>query len=146
MQKPIIIFDFNRTLFDPKNDSLFQGALEMLKYFHKQSFQLVLLGKGDAKRREKISNLNIEQYFSEIYIVKEKSLSQLEKIKTANKGRIIYSVGDRIKKEIKLGNILGITTIWFKNGKFSNDIPEFKEETPSYTISSLSELKKIINI
>lgn len=143
MKKNIIIFDFNRTLFNPDEESLFDGALEILDYLSNKSFTLILLGKGDQKRRNKIKALHIEQYFSEIHIVEEKSLSQLEKIANQS-GSVVYSIGDRIKKEIKLGNQFGFITIWFKNGKFSEEVPESKEEEPNHTISTLLELKNII--
>ena len=144
MKNITIIFDFNRTLFDPEKNNLFDGALEVLKYFHTQSFELILLGKGDSKRKENVKRLDIEKYFSEIHIVEEKSLSQLEKIKENRKENSIYSIGDRIKKEIKLGNQIGFTTIWFKNGKFSEEFPNTQEEEPSCTINSLLELKTLL--
>lgn len=145
MKKGVIIFDFNRTLFDPEKSCLFDGVIDVLSHFCNQGFNLILLGKGDDARRAKVKSLNIEQYFSEIHIVEEKSSEQLENIVIKGKNPSIYSVGDRVKKEIKLGNEYGFITIWFRNGKFSKEIPQTKKEEPTYTISSLLELKCIIH-
>ncbi len=143
MQK-VIIFDFNRTLYDPTKKELSYNALHILKHISKE-FYLILLGKGDIKRRQIIKELNIEKYFKSIYIVKEKNIEQLIDIKNQfPKKTIFYTIGDRIKKEIFLWNQVWFKTIWYKNWDFSIEWPEIKSKEPWRTIKNLEEIISII--
>ena len=54
-----------------------------------------------------------------------------------------FVIGDRVRYEIKIGNILGFQTIWLKLGKFSVEKPQSNEEKPDFTILSLKEILKI---
>lgn len=137
----VIIFDFNRTLYDPDSCTLIDGALELLGKLS-EKFHLILLAKGDEKRMKIIKGLKLEQFFQEIILVSEKNIQQLITIQEKfPKDTIFYSIGDRVKKEIKLGNSLGCKTVWFKNGKFASEMPETADEKPWQIINSLSELK-----
>ncbi len=54
-------------------------------------------------------------------------------------------IGDRIKNEIKIANKVGIKTIWYKNGKFKDELPNADYEYPDYIITEIEELPKILN-
>ena len=141
-----VIFDFNRTLYDPDKGELENYATQMLDYVKSKGYQLILYGKGDEKRQNLISEVGIEKYFKEILLLDEKSLETFQKLVKRNNISVpqSYSIGDRIKNEIIISNQAGFKTIWFKKGKFATETPENKEEEPTYTITSLKEIKKII--
>jgi ribonucleotide monophosphatase NagD (HAD superfamily) len=141
--KKIIIFDFNRTIYDPDSGSLFPEAVPVLEYLQSKNIGLYIYGKGDGKRAGLIESLNIKEYFIEVILKEEKSVDDLKKIIENNSGAEFYIVGDRVKKEIKLGNSLGMNTIWFKNGKFAEERAENADEEPQKTIFRLEELKEI---
>lgn len=139
-----IIIDFNRTLYNPDNDTLEEYATNLLEYLSKRAI-LILLGKGTESRQDLIEKLNINQYFQKIIIVEEKNIGQLESIKSQYPHiSKIYSIGDRIKKEITLGNKMGFKTIWFKKGKFSSEVPQHEYEKPWRTVISLKEIELYI--
>ena len=139
--KKIIIIDFNRTLYNPENNKMIDYALDLLKNLSTE-YDLILLGKGDDNRKKLIKNLNIEKYFQKIMIFPEKNLEQLKSIQAQYPSNtFFYSIGDRIKKEIYLGNKMDFKTIWFKNGKFSSETPINKEEQPWKTVNSLREIE-----
>lgn len=48
----VIIFDFNRTLFDPEQSALAPGALALLDVAKNKGYTLVLLAKAAPSRRE----------------------------------------------------------------------------------------------
>ncbi len=56
----------------------------------------------------------------------------------------ILVVGDRIKREITIGNRLGMKTAWFKNGKFKDELPESKDEEPTYTLTKLEDVIQLL--
>lgn len=140
----IIILDFNRTLYNPDNDKLEDYAISLLEYLSTRAI-LILIGKGTESRQDLIETLNIKQYFQKIIIVEEKNIEQLKAIKNQYTHiPIFYSIGDRVKKEIKLGNKMGFKTIWFKTGKFSSEVPQDEDERPWQTVTSLEEIKLYI--
>lgn len=52
-------------------------------------------------------------------------------------------VGDRIDNDICPANRLGMTTVWIKQGFSAYHSPRNSDETPDYTIESLSELLEL---
>jgi FMN phosphatase YigB (HAD superfamily) len=142
-----IIFDFNRTLYNPETGSLTDGARNMLIELVEAEHHVCLYAKKTADdRREKLKELDIEHYFSAVRFVEEKNLSDLkgfaEFLKLEPKD--IYIVGDRVRSEIFLGNLLGANTIWYRQGKFASELPTRVEERPQYTITDFDELGYII--
>lgn len=143
--KGLIILDFNRTLYDPDSQKLFDGVTDFLKSYCGK-YVLALIGKGDEKRASLISDLGIEHYFSYIKLKEEKEeadfIECMNSLKSSNE--LAWSIGDRIKKEIFLSNKARIKTIWFKNGKFASEVPDKKEEEPNFIITSFKEINNII--
>ncbi|QQR84039.1 hypothetical protein IPJ72_02485 [Candidatus Peregrinibacteria bacterium] len=141
----VVIIDFNRTLYNPDNNKLEESAISVLEYLSTRAI-LILLGKGTESRQDLIDTLNIKKYFQKIIIIEEKNIEQLEAIKNQYAHiSIFFSIGDRIKKEITLGNEMGFKTIWFKKGKFSLEAPQHEHEIPWKTVTSLKEIELYIN-
>lgn len=139
----MIIFDFNRTIFDPENEALYSGAYKILDTLSKK-FILILLGKDGESRNEAVAELGIDIFFNEIIFVPEKNIKQLIALKNRFPNcKDYFVIGDRIKKEITLGNEAGFKTIWLKNGKFSNETASKEIERPWKTIQDIKELKDI---
>lgn len=141
-----VIFDFNRTLYDPDKGALENGVIEVLEYLNSLGYQLILYGKGDEKRKNLISETGIGNYFREVLLLDEKTLDTFQELVRRNSISVndSFSVGDRIKKEIVISNKAGFKTIWFKKGKFASETPESREEEPFAIIIELIQLKKII--
>ena len=55
-------------------------------------------------------------------------------------------VGDRLDTDIRPANKLGIKTIRTTSSLFKSQEPIDKFELPSYTISNLTEIPKILNM
>lgn len=141
-----VIFDYNRTLFDPEKGELYPEAVEVLEKI-KGRFKLALVAKGDAGRIKQIEKLGLAKYFESIVVNNEKNLSDYNKTmeKLGIEPEEAYVIGDRVSEEIKMGNTLGAVTVWFRNGKFKGELPKSKDELPSYLIENLKHLLEILN-
>lgn len=138
----IVIFDWKRTLYDPDNKVLMKGALEVLSLLKKKNIPLVLVGKGNHEMHDEVEKLGVRKYFLRVDFregPKQPGFFTDYIDKKSPQETII--VGDRIQSELEIGNTLGATTIWVKQGKFSKEKPQTKKQTPSYIVHSLYELK-----
>ncbi|MEK6901765.1 MAG: HAD hydrolase-like protein [Nanoarchaeota archaeon] len=138
-----VIFDFNRTLFDPDKKALVEGALLLLQALQQQEYKLCLISRKTVEeRQEDISRLGLDKFFMHIIVAEEKTQEHFSDCLNAMKlqGREVAVVGDRVRSEIYFGNVLGMRTIWFKVGKFAVEEPQKKEEEPNYVITDLGEV------
>ena len=136
-----IIFDYNRTIFDPEKNELYSGVFEMLKRLAGKH-ELFLISRNEPSRKDKFEKLGIKNYFKKIRFVDEKNAETFKELISDSKNVLV--VGDSIRDEIKTGNNLGLITVRLKNGKFSNEISVSLEEKPTFNISEITELEKII--
>lgn len=142
----VAIFDFKRTLYDPEKDKLLVGAKKILQFLKNKNISLFLIGKGDSSLKRKVEKLGIADYFEEMIFRKNKTPVLFKKIlkKTGCQGDNCLAIGDRVKVEIKIGNLLKMQTVWLKTGKFATEAPVFKNETPCFIISKLSGIYKLV--
>ena len=136
-----IIFDYNRTIFDPDTDNLYLGVLELLKKLSSK-YELFLISRNEPTRKKRLEELNIKNYFQKILFVNEKSKQVFEEI--AGNTKKVIVVGDSISDEIKIGNQLGLTTIRLKRGKFATETPKDVYEIAQFEIANINELENII--
>ncbi|MDA2922172.1 HAD hydrolase-like protein [Patescibacteria group bacterium AH-259-L07] len=145
--KRIIIFDFNRTLYDPDTNMLVPDAKFVLCTLLERKFALYLISHAARSRKKLISTIGIRPYFTNIVITREKSKKNFKKIvqqKMINREQS-FIIGDRIRKEIVVGNNLGLQTIWVRIGKFADEYPREENEQPTYTVGTLKGILKIIH-
>lgn len=138
-----IIFDFNRTLYNPETDKLINGCLIVLKFFS-QNKKLALITTETGDRQNKIGQLGIDKFFKIILPTREKTKKDFLKCCQflGVKPKDVMVVGDRVRGEIAIGNKLGMFTVQFKNGKFAKELPENGFEIPKLIIKDLRELLK----
>ena len=136
-----IIFDYNRTIFDPDTDNVYPGVLELLQRLSARH-ELVLVSRNEPARKKRIEELTITNYFQKIVFVNEKS-KQLFKEIAGNEKKVMV-VGDSISDEITIGNQLGLITVRLKKGKFAVEIPKDNNELARYEITDINELENII--
>ncbi|MCK5039474.1 MAG: HAD hydrolase-like protein [Candidatus Aenigmarchaeota archaeon] len=143
-----IIFDFNRTLYNPETNNLTPGVIDLLASLKNSGYRLCLISKATTEnRREEISDLGLDPYFVYIQVNEgNKNASHFRNcmdILECNPEDILV-IGDRIKGEIYLANQLGMKTIWYKSGKFSTELPSNEKEKPNHTITILSDVLKYL--
>lgn len=138
-----IIFDFMRTLYDPESGELIPGAYKLLEYCSRKN-DCYLVSHKEGQRQNLFEKLDIEKFFIEIKLVERKDIPGFRDLVKAKKYHVVYIVGDRIDGEIRIGNKLKFTTIWFRFGKFMNEIPRNVGEEPDYVVTNLIEIKEIL--
>jgi FMN phosphatase YigB (HAD superfamily) len=136
-----ILFDYNRTLFNPDAVALYPGVVDMLKNLSAKA-TLFLVSLGKPGRSDVFEQLGIASFFKKVAFVEEKTEEAFRDI--LGEPDTTFVVGDRLKGEIRIGNVLGYTTVWVKQGKFSEEIPSAQEK-PAFTINDIRELEKIIS-
>lgn len=136
-----IIFDYNRTLFNPELNELYPGARELLRRLHARH-ELFLVSRFEQERITQLETLDIRQYFQDVAFVPDKT----EEIFIGLVGTAldVMVIGDSITDEIRIGNILGYITIRIQQGKFSGQVPVSKEQTAKHIITSLEEIEPLL--
>lgn len=143
----LVIFDWKRTLYDPDQQSLIRGATELLEYLKAHDVHMVLIGKGAQEMNDEVNKLGVREYFKKVIFAegaKDPNVFAQEITKDDPKKTIF--IGDRVRSELEIGNKLGATTIWVKQGKFVTELPENKGQEPDYTVSSLLECLSLLKI
>lgn len=139
-----IIFDWKRTLYNPEEKSLISGSLELLDFIRQKNIPIVLIGKGGEDMYQEVDRLKINGYFSKILFKEgEKEVETFRQYVNQEQPQYTLLIGDRVRSELEVGNILGATTIWVKQGQFADEKPENKNQKPDFIVNSLI---KIINI
>ena len=136
-----IIFDWKRTLYDPESKKLIDGTLNILKFLTIKWSKVILIGKGGDEMYQEVKRLKAEEYFSKIIFQEgKKDMKVFSEFVSIKNPKLTMIIGDRVQSEIEIGNKLNTTTIWIKNGKFSEELPLNKIQEPTFTFSSLTDL------
>lgn len=103
--------------------------------------KVILIGKGGDEMYQEVKRLKAEEYFSKIIFQEgKKDMKVFSEFVSIKNPKLTMIIGDRVKSEIEIGNKLNATTIWIKNGKFSEELPLNKIQEPTFTFSSLTDL------
>lgn len=140
-----IIFDWKRTLYDPDEKNLIPGAIELLNFLKHKNIPLVLIGKGTQEMHDEVKRLGIKKYFTYILFREGvKDPNMYIPFIDNNFPKDTIFIGDRVRSELAVGNSLGATTIWVKQGKFAGEEPESENQKPTFTVLSLPAIKAIL--
>jgi len=141
-----VIFDFNRTIYDPDTGAMLSGAREVLDALRTRSVPLYLVSKADESRPQLLEEMGVKDFFTESFFVERKDPTLFfEILKRAGvHPKQMYVVGDHLHKEIRCGNQCGMRTIWLKRGKFSDLEPAMEADHPWQTVSDMSEVLGLI--
>lgn len=146
VSKEAVIFDYNRTLVqgDEFPPQFYPEAPAVLESLRTKGIKMAIVSVSEdpTSRMQEFKKLGLPRYISVFKIVGKGDRKDLQPVldELQVDPEHCVVVGDRIKKEIFEGNKVGATTIWLRQGKFSDEIPEIPEEEPTYTIYSLEEL------
>ena len=143
----IAIFDWKRTLYDPESQDLIEGSLEALQHLGSRGIKLFLVGKdpsGDMPNE--IDRLDVASYFSAInFVSTAKTDDDIGRFVDPTHPDHSLVIGDRVRSEIEVGNRLGATTVWIKNGRFTSELPQTNTQIPSHTLAAITELPPLFD-
>lgn len=142
-----IIFDWIGTLYERDKGAFEWSArvLEALRGDYKLG--LVSLAREDIeRRRDEIDASGISHYFDSIIVDSNKNPAQYLKCMGEMKtlpSRIAI-VDDRMKRGIKIGNLLGCRTYWIQQGEYAHELPDDETGEPTQRINSIEDLLRIL--
>lgn len=140
-----IIFDWKRTLYNPDEMALISGAKELLDLVKEKNIPMILIGKGGEDMESELERLKMKNYFSEVFFQEgDKDIELFKKYVDVNNPKSTIIIGDRVRSELQIGNILGATTIWVKQGKFADEEPESEDQKPDFVVGELGEVKETL--
>ena len=140
-----IIFDWKRTLYNPDEMTLISGAKEFLDLVKEKNIPMILIGKGGENMESELERLEMKTYFSEVFFQEgDKDIELFKKYVDVNNPKSTIIIGDRVRSELQIGNILGATTIWVRQGKFADEEPENESQTPDFVVGGLGEVKEVL--
>jgi len=136
-----IIFDFNRTLYDKDNNQFFPEAKPLLREL-KGVYKLSLVCKAVDTVDVIYKDYEFISFFEKIIIKPEKTEKEFQECLAAMKLSAAEAiiVGDKIKGEVSIGNKMGIITVWFRQGKYAQELPSSPREKPTFIITALPQL------
>lgn len=145
MAKRGIIFDFNRTLYDPTVSALYSGVISMLEDLYTTT-PLILFSKKGWDRTTLLKELGIVDYFAGTYFVDTKTTDKLQDILKAHslEAKDTVIVGDMLTEEICAGHDLGMTTVWFQQSALGLVGESDRPYAPDHTISSIHEMRELL--
>ncbi|MBI2674856.1 MAG: uridine diphosphate-N-acetylglucosamine-binding protein YvcK [Candidatus Aenigmarchaeota archaeon] len=160
----LVIFDLDDTLFsrslqikghleadiekEIEDIRLFPGAKDVLDA---KGFRKALVTSGERERQEKkINVLGIRDKFDWILICEKDEDKKACFERIADKYGIernnVFVAGNRIDSEIRHANMLGMQSILFVHGLYSDLEPKDIMEIPKYKIKKLSDILKIVRV
>lgn len=142
----LIIFDFNRTIYDPDTRALVPHARRVLWVLGRRGHRVFLLSRKEPGRQSAFRALGLDRYFFGSAFVDVKTKETLSRIMRKNKTppNETVVVGDYVKEDIACGNAIGAKTIWVRRGKFARVLPSAPQEEPTHTVRDIREILKII--
>ncbi len=140
-----IIFDYYRTVYIP-DEGIPIATQNLVRELKEQGIILAVITRNESAKK----NIPFDPFFSFFSFIKtvegdkteEDFREVMKQIKV--KDEEILVVGDRIKKEIIIGNKLGLKTVWLKKGLYATEIPKTKAEEPWKTIEDLQDIKRFV--
>ena len=136
----LVIFDWKRTLYNPDINELIAGTEDILLFLKSKKIPMSLIGKGGSEMKNEVERFRLKSFFKNItFVENEKSMEIYKPYVQTKNPKDIFFVGDRVRSELEAGNRLGATTVWVKQGKFANELPQNKFQRPDFIVTSLAE-------
>ncbi len=137
MKKPeLIIFDYNRTLFDPSSNSLFDDTLPAMEFIRNTKIPIILISRLESERLYSEGVKQISSYFDSLHFLKNKDANSIEALIARFAPNQCLSINDHLP-EVELIARLGINSVWLN--RLSSQRP--KGVT---TIHRLNELDQFV--
>ncbi len=136
-----ILFDYNRTLYNPDIDALYDGVRDLLATLS-VSHTLYLMSRFEPNRSGRLDELGIRDYFSDVAFVADKTIDAMRTLLGETTEAVV--IGDCVFDEIRIGNELGFTTVWVQQGKFAARLPEHPLELPTYIVPDIAALTVLL--
>lgn len=131
-------------------EKLYEDALRVLKALS-EKYALGIIANQLDGLRERLDDFVILQYFThvvsswDVQVMKPDIRIFEYVLKMAEcPPEKAFIIGDRLDDDIAPAKHIGMKTVWIKQGFGGLQSPQFEDDTPDYSIESLSDLLKIL--
>jgi FMN phosphatase YigB (HAD superfamily) len=140
-----IIFDYNRTLFNPDSNAMYPGVFRVLETLA-QKHELILITCNKPGRKNSSEIQEVAPYFQEVIFVERKTTTIFKKVAeptevSTNSPEVIV-IGDRLQDEIRIGSKLNYITILVRHTSSDEDKEFFLQ--PTHTAKSMDHIEELI--
>lgn len=133
-----LIFDYNRTLFNPESGQVFPGVFGMLKKLSKKH-ELILVTLNSPGRKNSAAIVDMQPYFSEVHFVERKTAKHFSELISGEATVIV--IGDSLEGEIKAGIELDLITIHIQS---QLEKRYYKTKRPTHSVTEVTRILPII--
>ncbi len=133
--------------------SLFEGAEALLQALKPHHHLHLVTSGSPPTQRQKVDLLAVAAHFDDLHFVNspagETKDAALAAIRTRYAGvdaSAFLCVGDRVDREIRAANRLGMITCRVRYGEFAHLDAANEEETPHHEITQVTELQALLKI
>lgn len=142
---PITTHDKIIALIDLSDFTLSEDAQSFLELVKEYKLYLVTTGTY-LYQKKKLAKTNILTYCELMIDTFQENNKQVlfKKILERYHSKEIVCIGDNIRKEIRIGNELGMHTIRILKGKRKDFVPRNESENPDFTVKKLMEVIPIL--
>ncbi|HEY4488395.1 MAG TPA: HAD hydrolase-like protein [Candidatus Paceibacterota bacterium] len=139
-----VIFDLNRTLYDPIGDELYPGVRQMLEDLRGKT-RLFIYSKRTGDRSGLMKRLQLGEHFEACYFHEHKTPENLSVLLTdhALTPQSCIVVGDLVDSELRAAGELGIETVWARHGIEPIELPP-ETHMPTYSADTMADLHKLL--
>lgn len=138
-----VLFDFNRTLYNPDTDALNEYARELLSHLQQRGIPLFMVCKGGEERKKKIEELGLLPFFQRVIVTERKGLVDFFSCRSEYPDAQWIAIGDRLVEELRYAKEAGMETVWFRNGRFAHEQPAQTGIHPGYVVFNLTEVPSL---
>lgn len=134
-----IIFDFNKTLYNPETEALYADAMTTCEMLRSRGYRLLLLSQQKSERPELITKMGLSSIFERVVLTATKDVSSFERLLNGFETASVTVVGDGLDREIRIGSELGYRTI-FVDRESGEKQPSRDTNTAWRTVTELHHL------
>lgn len=140
-----VIFDLNRTIYDPDTDTPLPYAEVLLGSLKELGWRQSLVSRNEPGRGDILQRFGLARFFDAVVLVPQKNQALFEELVGSSRtlGET-FVIGDYLHEEIRFGNQCGSLTVWLRRGKFANLTVEVPADVPWRTVASLEEVMPLI--
>ena len=146
----IKFFGLNMTPWHKEDEKPYPDAERVLKYLVKRKYKIGVIANQSAGTKDRLEGWGLLKYIDIVMASAEEGVAKPSKEifrRAINRAGCLSEnavmIGDRLDNDIVAAKIMGMKTIWVKQGMAAYGSPRNEKETPDHTVEKISELMKI---
>lgn len=143
-------FSLTKTKWHIEDEFLYSEAKSTLKELS-QKYKIGIIANQELGCKERLEKFAILQYIDLVVSSSEEGVCKpdlkifnLALKRADSKPEKAIMIGDRLDNDIEPANIIGMKTIWVKQGFAKYSTPKKETAVPTYTVDNIEEILKLL--